>query len=37
MVIGASPSGAVGIAKEVVALGEAVTMLKKSASPTSLF
>jgi hypothetical protein len=37
MVISASPSGAVGIAKEVVALGEAVTMLKKSASPTSLF
>jgi|RhiMethySRZTD1v2_1073278.scaffolds.fasta_scaffold55445_3 hypothetical protein len=37
MVIGASPSGAIGIAKEVVALGEAVTVLKKNASPTSLF
>ncbi len=37
MVIGAAPSGALGTAKEVVALGEAVTVLKKGASPTSLF
>src|SRR5262245_46817179 len=35
--MGASPSGVVGIAKEVGALAEVVTTLKKTSSPSSLF
>ena len=37
LVIGASPSGATGITKEVVALGDAMSTLKKNSSPSSLF
>jgi hypothetical protein len=36
-VIGASPSGAAGIAKEVLALAETVSSLKSKSSPSSLF
>ena len=37
LVIGASPSGAAGIAKEVLALAETVSSLKSKSSPSSLF
>jgi hypothetical protein len=37
LVIGASPSGAAGIAKEVSALGDVIASLRKDASPASLF
>ena len=36
VVIGASPSGAVGTLKEVSALGDAVTAAKSAAAPTSI-
>lgn len=37
LVIGSSPSGVVGITKEVGALGDAIANLKESSSPASLF
>lgn len=37
LVIGASPSGAIGITKEVAAMGDVIAALKKTSSPASLF